>query len=111
MASGTGNRTVQHRPAKDTKNNKELSDSKREVNQLKRQVSRLQKLLDKAMTKLVSGDVEADSIDETGVTPTIETKANKNQCEECGQDELVHTSIPTGTLISCRNCNFRKVEH
>jgi peptidoglycan hydrolase CwlO-like protein len=100
---------TQHKPSREDKNSKELSDYKREVGQLKRQVSRLQKQLEKAMSKVVEGDVVADSVDETGVVPTVETKSNQNQCEECGQDGLKMTQIPTGTLVTCPNCPFRKV--
>lgn len=82
---------------------KELAELKRENGQLKRKVAKLQKQLQKALEGLFK------DLDEPTDVVAKEIKKELG-CPSCGAAGLKRLTTPTGAIVSCPGCHWRKFE-
>lgn len=93
---------TQHKAAREERKSKELADLKRENQSLKRKISKLQTYT-KKLLEMVQFAPEEEAV------LAIATEAVKlDACGGCGNKNLTHVSLPTGTMIACKQCGWRK---
>ncbi len=97
-------RLVGHKPKRDERNNKELSDLRRENAQLRREVARLSKLLDKQI-HIIADREESALADHAKTMPQVKIQT----CETCQSPEIKEVKMPTGRLVVCQGCGLKKV--
>ena len=97
-------RLVGHKPKRDERNNKELSDLRRENAQLRREVARLSKLLDKQI-HIIADREESAIVDHAKPIPQVRVP----KCEACQSHDIKEVKMPTGRLFVCQTCGSKKV--
>lgn len=101
-----GGRQTQHKSTRETRNSKELSDLKRENQSLKRKIAKLQKYTQKLLDSVQLLPEEAVVLTSTEIAEA----ANKpvDACPSCAQKGLTHVTLPTGIMLVCKSCGWRK---
>lgn len=96
------NRVTQHKSRREEAKGRELSEIKQENRQLKRQLERLRKQLLKALDQ---GPRVPEEVVETLAGPA---KALVLECSECKRSPVNTVTLPTGILLVCPSCGFKK---
>lgn len=102
-----GNRITQHRQQRETEA-KEKADLKRENKALRKQLTRLRRQIQKLVeTHQVA---EQEAVETQEAIAVKETGNPTGGCEKCGSFNLARVTIPSGTLVACKDCKHRKKE-
>lgn len=99
-----GSRVSQHKNERESEA-KEKAELKRENRALRKQLTRLRRQVQKL--------IESNQMSVSDVVPADETETVKETrttagCQKCGSGNVAMVAIPSGTLVVCRDCQFRK---
>lgn len=114
-------RQAQHRPARDTRNARELADLRRQNDGLKRRAARLEEELEKAREarprpKFLPEPAEARAAELRRLSPRARVEPEPEPeaipkldqpCPACGAKELRILRLGQGTWHVCRDCQWR----
>lgn len=99
-----GSRVQQHRPKRET-DAKEKTELKQENRSLRKQLTRLRKQVQKLTESQAALEATQDN---EGMHGPLGLGPLKEVCEKCGSVNVSTIDIPTGKLMACRECKFRK---
>mgnify|MGYP002784370597 CR=1 FL=1 len=102
-----GNRITQHRQQRETEA-REKADLKRENKALRKQLTRLRRQIQKLVE--THGSVEQMAAEVAEPIAVKEGGSPTGGCEKCGSLNIARITIPSGTLVACKDCTHRKKE-